>query len=306
MAPVYSAVPANIQQPEEWGMLTAQHLLKSFAGRRIIENVTLSLGRGEIVALLGPNGAGKTTTFQLLTGMAKPDGGSIMLDGTDITNMPFYDRARFGISYLPQASFVPRSLSVEDNILLVLEARHSRKRGARRHGLPNCWQNSAWATSAQKLSGNLSGGQRRRCEIAITLACQPSFAMLDEPFAGVDPRNTEEITTLIRHLADRDIGVLITDHKARELLAIADRAYVIETVASWRMAMVDDIVADPRCAPCLSRRGISAVTGDPRATLVGAAHAGFPLRAYIASFIGGDLRAASFGTSRNLPWPSSF
>jgi lipopolysaccharide export system ATP-binding protein len=229
--------------PKSGGMLTAQHLLKSFAGRRIIENVTLSLGRGEIVALLGPNGAGKTTTFQLLTGMAKPDGGSIKLDGTDITNMPFYDRARFGISYLPQASFVPRSLSVEDNILLVLEARLPEK-GARKARLAELVAEFRLGDIRTKAVGELSGGQRRRCEIAITLACEPSFAMLDEPFAGVDPRNTEEIITLIRHLADRDIGVLITDHKARELLGIADRAYVIESGSILAHGDVDDIVAD--------------------------------------------------------------
>jgi lipopolysaccharide export system ATP-binding protein len=225
-------------------MLAAQHLVKSFAGRRVIENVTLTLGRGEIVALLGPNGAGKTTTFQILTGMATPDGGSILLDGTDITNMPFYDRARFGISYLPQASFVPRSLNVEDNILLVLEARIP-GRAARRARLAELLCESRLEDVRKTKVGELSGGQRRRCEIAITLACAPSFAMLDEPFAGVDPRNTEEITDMIRNLANRDIGILITDHKARELLAIADRAYVIESGNILAHGMVDEIVAHP-------------------------------------------------------------
>jgi lipopolysaccharide export system ATP-binding protein len=225
-------------------MLAAQHLVKSFAGRRVIENVTLTLGRGEIVALLGPNGAGKTTTFKILTGLATPDGGSILLDGTDITNMPFYDRARFGIAYLPQASFVPRSLSVEDNILLVLEARIP-EQGARRARLAELLADSRLDAVRKTPVGELSGGQRRRCEIAITLACEPSFAMLDEPFAGVDPRNTEEITGMIRQLADRDIGILITDHKARELLSIADRAYVIENGNILAHGVVDDIVADP-------------------------------------------------------------
>jgi lipopolysaccharide export system ATP-binding protein len=225
-------------------MLAAQHLVKSFAGRRVIENVTLTLGRGEIVALLGPNGAGKTTTFKILTGLATPDGGSILLDGTDITNMPFYDRARFGIAYLPQASFVPRSLSVEDNILLVLEARIP-EQDARRGRLAELLADSRLDAVRKTPVGELSSGQRRRCEIAITLACEPSFAMLDEPFAGVDPRNTEEITGMIRQLADRDIGILITDHKARELLGIADRAYVIENGNILAHGVVDDIVADP-------------------------------------------------------------
>jgi lipopolysaccharide export system ATP-binding protein len=223
-------------------MLSAQHLVKSFAGRRVIEDVSLTLRRGEIVALLGPNGAGKTTTFQLLTGMSAPDSGSILLDGIDITNMPFYDRARFGISYLPQTPFVPRSLSVEDNIALVLEARLA-DWTARRKKLSDLIAEFRLQTVRKSRVGELSGGQRRRCEIAITLACDPSFAMLDEPFAGVDPKNTEEITILIRHLTDRGVGVLITDHKARELLQIVDRAYVIESGRVLAEGRVDDIIA---------------------------------------------------------------
>jgi lipopolysaccharide export system ATP-binding protein len=208
-------------------MLSAQHLVKSFAGRRVIEDVTLDLARGEVVGLLGPNGAGKTTTFQLLTGMIAADAGAILLDGHVITAMPFYDRARFGIAYLPQAPFVPRSLTVEQNIQLVLEARMPRG-PARKARLAGLVEEFRLNEIARKRVGELSGGQRRRCEIAITLACEPSFAMLDEPFAGVDPHATDEIVGLIRHLADQDIGVLITDHKARELLSMVDRAYVIE------------------------------------------------------------------------------
>jgi lipopolysaccharide export system ATP-binding protein len=207
-------------------MLSAQHLVKSFAGRRVIEDVTLSLERGEIVGLLGPNGAGKTTTFQMLTGMLTPDAGAITLDAQPITGMPFYDRARFGIAYLPQAPFVPRGLTVEQNITMVLEARMA---SGRRQKLDELVAEFRLEDVQKKRVGELSGGQRRRCEIAITVACEPSFAMLDEPFAGVDPNNTDEIIGLIRHLADRDIGVLITDHKARELLGMVDRAYVIES-----------------------------------------------------------------------------
>ena len=140
--------------------------------------------------------------------------------------MPFYDRARFGIAYLPQAPFVPRGLTVEQNILLVLEARMA---GGRKARLDELVAEFRLEEVRRKRVGELSGGQRRRCEIAITVACEPSFAMLDEPFAGVDPNNTDEIIGLIRHLADRDIGVLITDHKARELLGMVDRAYVIES-----------------------------------------------------------------------------
>lgn len=209
-------------------MLSAQHLVKSFAGRRVIEDVTLSLERGEVVGLLGPNGAGKTTTFTMLTGMLAPDAGAITLDGNVITTMPFYDRARFGIAYLPQAPFVPRGLTVEENILLVLEARLADAR-ARKQRLGALIEEFRLEKLRTTRVGQLSGGQRRRCEIAITLACEPSFALMDEPFAGVDPHATEEITQMIRHMAARDIGVLITDHKARELLSIVDRAYVIES-----------------------------------------------------------------------------
>jgi lipopolysaccharide export system ATP-binding protein len=209
-------------------MLSAQHLVKSFAGRRVIEDVTLSLERGEVVGLLGPNGAGKTTTFTMLTGMLAPDAGAITLDGHVITTMPFYDRARFGIAYLPQAPFVPRGLTVEENILLVLEARLPDAR-ARKQRLGALIEEYRLEKLRTTRVGQLSGGQRRRCEIAITLACEPSFALMDEPFAGVDPHATDEITQMIRHMAARDIGVLITDHKARELLSIVDRAYVIES-----------------------------------------------------------------------------
>jgi lipopolysaccharide export system ATP-binding protein len=223
-------------------MLSAQHLVKSFAGRRVIENVTLQLARGEVVGLLGPNGAGKTTTFQMLTGMIVPDAGAITLDGHTITAMPFYDRARFGIAYLPQAPFVPRGLTVEQNITLVLEARlaHAPARKAKMAALIEEFR----LEKVHRIRvGNLSGGQRRRCEIAIAMACDPSFAMLDEPFAGVDPHATDEIGQIIHHLADREIGVLITDHKARELLGIVDRAYVIESGRVLAEGDVDEIVA---------------------------------------------------------------
>ena len=224
-------------------MLSAQHLVKSFAGRRVIEDVTLALDRGEVVGLLGPNGAGKTTTFQMLTGMLHPDAGAIVLDGHDVTAMPFYDRARFGIAYLPQAPFVPRGLTVGQNIQLVLEARLP-DAAACKVRMEELVEEFRLQDVRKKRVGDLSGGQRRRCEIAITLACEPSFAMLDEPFAGVDPHATDEIGQMIDHLADRGIGVLITDHKARELLAIVDRAYVIESGRVLAQGNVEQIVAD--------------------------------------------------------------
>jgi lipopolysaccharide export system ATP-binding protein len=165
------------------------------------------------------------------------------LDGHTVTTMPFYDRARFGIAYLPQAPFVPRSLTVEQNIALVLEARQP-DAAARKKKMAELIEEFRLQDVRRKRVGNLSGGQRRRCEIAITLACEPSFAMLDEPFAGVDPHATDEIGQMIHHLAERDIGVLITDHKARELLGIVDRAYVIDSGRVLAEGGVEDIIAD--------------------------------------------------------------
>lgn len=224
-------------------MLSAEQLVKSLAGRRVIEDVTLSLRRGETVGLLGPNGAGKTTTFRMLTGTIIPDFGRIVLDGAEITRMPFYERARRGISYLPQESFVPRSLSVEANIAMVLEAREPA--AAERNEMLESllWEFRLEGVRRSRV-GTLSGGERRRCEIAVTLACQPNFALLDEPFAGVDPNTVEEITTLIRHLTDRGIGVLITDHNARELLHLVDRAYVIENGRVLAHGSADAVIAD--------------------------------------------------------------
>jgi lipopolysaccharide export system ATP-binding protein len=224
-------------------MLLAQQLVKSLAGRRVIEDVTLTLRRGETVGLLGPNGAGKTTTFRMLIGMVTPDSGRIVLDGVDVTGMPFYERARRGISYLPQESFVPRSLSVEDNIAMVLEAREPAA-GKRNEILGRLLSEFHLEAVRRTRVGTLSGGQRRRCEIAITLACQPRFALLDEPFAGIDPTTVEEIAALISHLTARDIGVLITDHNARELLHLVDRAYVIESGRVLAHGNAEAVIAD--------------------------------------------------------------
>jgi lipopolysaccharide export system ATP-binding protein len=225
-------------------MLSAEQLVKSLAGRRIIEDVTLSLERGEVVGLLGPNGAGKTTTFRMLSGMEVPNSGVITLDGVDITLAPFYERARRGISYLPQESFIPKSLSVEANITMVLEAREADST-ARQAMLESLISEFNLSEVRTKRVGMLSGGQRRRCEIAIAIACEPSFALLDEPFAGVDPNTVEEIATMIRHLTDRNVGVLITDHNARELFNIVDRAYVIESGRVLAHGSADDVIADP-------------------------------------------------------------
>ena len=225
-------------------MLSAQQLVKSLDGLRVIEDVTLSLQRGETVGLIGPNGAGKTTTFRMLTGLLVPDLGRITLDGIDITYLPFHERARRGISYLPQNSFLPQSLSVEDNVAMVLEVRErsAKKRSEIRERLLSEFHLEAVRT---KRVGVLSGGQRRRCEIAVTLACEPDFALFDEIFAGVDPNTVDEIVSLIRRMTCRGIGVLITDHNARELLQLVDRAYVIESGRLLAHGSAGAIIADP-------------------------------------------------------------
>jgi lipopolysaccharide export system ATP-binding protein len=224
-------------------MLSAEQLVKSLAGRRIIEDVTLSLRRGEIVGLLGPNGAGKTTTFRMLAGMELPDAGRVRLDGTDVTQMEFYARARRGITFLPQDSFVHRSLSVEDNIWIVLEA-HETTVETRSQVLEELLQEFHLVEVRDKRAAKLSGGQRRRCEIAIALACEPAFALLDEPFAGVDPQTVDEIGAMIRRLSHRNVGVLITDHNARELLSLVDRAYVIESGRVLAHGSAGAVIAD--------------------------------------------------------------
>ena len=224
-------------------MLSVEHLVKSLSGHRVIEDVALTLQRGETVGLLGPNGAGKTTTFRMLTGLIVPDSGRIVLDGVDITTLPFYERARRGISYLPQDSFVPRSLSVEDNIAMVLEVRE-RSAKKRSEIFGRLLSEFHLGKVRRTPVGMLSGGERRRCEIAVTLACEPSFALLDEPLTGLDPNAVGDIATLIRHLTDRGIGVLVTDHNARELLQLVDRAYVIEDGRVLAHGSAEDIIAD--------------------------------------------------------------
>lgn len=224
-------------------LIAAEKLSRRHGAVQAIKDVSFEVQAGEIFGLLGPNGAGKTTTFQMLTGMLVPDAGVIALDDHNVTAMPFYDRARFGIAYLPQAPFVPRGLTVEQNITLVLEARLGQA-SARKAKMAELIEEFRLEEVRGQRVGNLSGGQRRRCEIAITLACEPSYAMLDEPFAGVDPHATDEIGQMIHHLAERDIGVLITDHKARELLGIVDRAYVIESGRVLAEGGVEQIVAD--------------------------------------------------------------
>src|SRR5690348_9095603 len=206
--------------------LTARAVGKTYKGRPVVRNVTITLHRGEAVGLLGPNGAGKTTTFYMIVGLVRPDTGSITLDGSDITRLPMYRRARLGIGYLPQEASVFRGLNVEQNIMAALEVVEpdSATRGLMldellaEFGISHLRRTPALA---------LSGGERRRVEIARALATQPYYVLLDEPLAGIDPIAVGEIRDLVKHLKDRGIGVLITDHNVRETLEIIDRAYIM-------------------------------------------------------------------------------
>jgi lipopolysaccharide export system ATP-binding protein len=209
----------------------------------VVEDVSLALRRGEAVGLLGPNGAGKTTVFYMITGLIRPDGGSIELDGFDITHLPMYQRARLGIGYLPQEASIFRGLSVEDNIRAVLEVVEP-NRAIREQDLDALLDEFHIAHLRKAPAISLSGGERRRCEIARAIATRPSFMLLDEPFAGIDPIAVGDIQTLVRHLTRRGIGVLITDHNVRETLSLIDRGYILHSGRVLTEGRPDDIVAD--------------------------------------------------------------
>ena len=208
-------------------MLSANHLSKSYAKRPVVKDVSFSVNEGEVVGLLGPNGAGKTTCFYMTTGLVTQDGGQIILDDEDITESPMHGRARKGLGYLPQEPSIFRKLSVRDNILAILETRKDLTHSQRQQKLESLL-NEFHITHLTESDGmSLSGGERRRVEIARALATDPKFILLDEPFAGVDPISVNDIKGIIRHLSDKGIGVLITDHNVRETLDICARAYII-------------------------------------------------------------------------------
>jgi lipopolysaccharide export system ATP-binding protein len=210
------------------GALAVYNLGKRYGSRAVVQDVTLHVRRGEAVGLLGPNGAGKTTVFYMITGLVKPDKGVIELDGHPVTKLPMYQRARLGIGYLPQEASIFRGLNVEDNIRAVLEVNEPDKK-AREAALDSLLEEFDIARLRKSPSIALSGGERRRCEIARALAGRPSFILLDEPFAGIDPIAVGDIQDLVRHLKQRGIGVLITDHNVRETLGLIDRAYIIHS-----------------------------------------------------------------------------
>jgi lipopolysaccharide export system ATP-binding protein len=226
---------------EDW--LVARGLRRAFKGRLVVDDVSLALHRGEAVGLHGPNGAGKTTVFYMITGLVRPDFGTIEIDGFDVTRLPMYQRARLGVGYLPQETSIFRGLSVEDNIRAVLEVVEPDRR-LRESDLDALLEEFHIAHLRKAPAISLSGGERRRCEIARSLASRPAFMLLDEPFAGIDPIAVGEIQGLVRHLTRRGIGVLITDHNVREMLDLIDRAYILHegrVIADGRPA---DIVAD--------------------------------------------------------------
>ena len=208
------------------GWLVAENVQKSYKKRMVVRGVSLAVGRAESVGLLGPNGAGKTTVFYMITGLVPADAGRISIDGTDVTALPMYRRARLGIGYLPQEASIFRGLSVEQNIMAVLELVEPNRK-ARKEQLDSLLEEFHITRLRKSPSMALSGGERRRCEIARALASRPSFILLDEPFAGIDPIAVGDIQQLVRHLTDRGIGVLITDHNVRETLSLIDRAYII-------------------------------------------------------------------------------
>ncbi len=207
--------------------LAARDLRKQYRNKIAVESVSLDVESGEIVGLLGPNGAGKTTTFYMIVGLLRADAGQITLDGRTLTNAPMHVRARAGIGYLPQEASVFRKLSTEDNIMAILELRHDLKRSQRKEQLEQLLNEFHLQGVRKSMGERLSGGERRRLEIARALATEPAFMLLDEPFAGVDPISVADIKNEIRDLARRRIGVLITDHNVRDTLDICDRAYIV-------------------------------------------------------------------------------
>lgn len=208
-------------------LLEALHLAKSYKGRQVVQDTSIRVASGQIVGLLGPNGAGKTTSFYMIIGLVTADGGQILLDGTDLTREPMHVRARAGIGYLPQEASIFRKLTVTDNIMAILETRADLDHTARHQLLDRLLDEFSVAHLRNSLGMSLSGGERRRVEIARALATEPAFILLDEPFAGVDPISVNDIKQIMRSLSARGIGLLITDHNVRETLDICQHAYIV-------------------------------------------------------------------------------
>ena len=222
----------------------AENLSKKFKFRQVVNGISLEIRSGEVVGLLGPNGAGKTTAFYMMVGLISPDHGRIILDDTELTSMPMHQRARIGLGYLPQEASVFRKLTVEKNIMAILQTRTALERADRERILEELLDELHIHHVRNSLGISLSGGERRRVEIARALATEPRFILLDEPFAGVDPISVLDIQRIIRHLAARDIGVLITDHNVRETLGICGRAYILSEGLMIAQGSPDEILSD--------------------------------------------------------------
>ena len=223
--------------------LKTEKLTKSYGGRTVVKNVNISVKQGEVVGLLGPNGAGKTTTFYMVVGLTAPDSGRVLLDGKDLTEDPMYVRARKGIAYLPQEPSVFRGLTVEQNILAILETVET-NRESRRQRFAELLAELNLTPIAQSMAHSLSGGERRRVEITRALVMSPTFILLDEPFAGIDPIAVTDIQEIIFHLKERGIGVLITDHNVRETLKITDRTYIVHDGVLFKSGTPSELAAD--------------------------------------------------------------
>jgi len=223
--------------------LYTQNIEKIYNGRTVVQNVSFEVNQGEIVGLLGPNGAGKTTSFYMIVGLVKPDKGKVYLGETDITKLPMYKRAQMGIGYLPQEISVFRKLSVEDNIMAILEMTNLDKI-ARHKKLEQLLDEFSLQHVRKNLGNRLSGGEKRRTEIARALSTDPKFVLLDEPFAGVDPIAVEDIQSIVWELKKRNIGILITDHNVHETLSITDRAYLLFEGNILKSGTADDLAAD--------------------------------------------------------------
>jgi len=235
---------AAVSTAPKLGILRAEALVKRYGQCTVVNEVSVEVKPGEIVGLLGPNGAGKTTSFYMLVGLIRPNAGRVWLGERDITHCPMFRRARLGLGYLPQEASVFRKLTVEENLLAVLEMRGLRKR-ERKERAEQLMEEFRVTHRRKAEGGVLSGGERRRVEIARTLACDPGYILLDEPFTGVDPIAVDEIQEIVVHLRDRGIGVLITDHNVRETLAITERSYIIFDGQILTHGTSDEIASDP-------------------------------------------------------------
>jgi lipopolysaccharide export system ATP-binding protein len=224
-------------------LLHTEEIRKSYKGRKVVDGVTVKVNQGEIVGLLGPNGAGKTTSFYMTVGLVKPDSGKVFLDDLDITDYPMYKRAQLGLGYLPQEISVFRKLSVEDNILAILELTKLSK-AEQKDRLEQLLEEFSLTHVRKNLGNRLSGGEKRRTEIARALATNPKFVLLDEPFAGVDPIAVEDIQSIISDLKRKNIGVLITDHNVQETLSITDRAYLLFEGKILKSGSAEELASD--------------------------------------------------------------